>query len=358
MKAVQIYGWGGPVKVEEIPEPTIGDMEVLVRVKATLLSNTDPDYLEGKTATFLDPDHFVFPMTPTSRGSGVVERIGSRVTSLVPGDRVTVNQIVNCKQCAECYAGRDNHCPNIIILGISSTHHGVMAEMVKVPEWTVHKLDESISFCTAGLLSDTALVIHALDRAAPIPGFTAAIFGCGKVGSVGIPVVRAYGCSQLICSDTRSDALALAQRLGVNAAIDASQTDVVKAIKDLTSGRGVDVALVTATSTEAFQHALYSVAAGGTVVLLGIPPEKRVALVFENYNRDAILRELTIKTTFGKTQQDYQRAVTLVTNKQIDLSPFGFEEYDSLDKYEEAAKRVYTLPGADKRVVVLPCGRD
>ena len=111
MKAVQIYGWGGPVKVEEIPEPAIGDKEVLVRVKAALLSNTDPDYLEGKTSTFPNPDQMVFPMTPTSRGAGIIEKVGSRVTSFSPGDRVTVNQIVNCRQCEECYAGRDNHCP-------------------------------------------------------------------------------------------------------------------------------------------------------------------------------------------------------------------------------------------------------
>ena len=135
--------------------------------------------------------------------------------------------------------------------------------------------------------------------------------------------------------------------------VDASQSDVVEAIKELTSGRGVDVALVTAASTEAIQQALYSVAKRGTVLLLGIPPEKKVSLVFEKFYQDALQRELTIKGNFGKTQKDYKGAITSVASKQIDLSPLSFKEYDGLDKYEEACGELLALE-TDKRAVILP----
>jgi 2-desacetyl-2-hydroxyethyl bacteriochlorophyllide A dehydrogenase len=333
-----LYDFGGPVRLDEVPEPSISEDDVLVRVKASSLGLGERLLMEGLPAHIIAPSAFEFPHIPGFKGAGVVERVGANVSLVAPGDRVVINGFVNCRRCSECYKGRDNMCNNLYRLGKDSGHSGCMAEMTRAPWWTIYKLPDTVSFSQANLFPDVALIIRALDRAALRPGFTAAIIGCGLVGSVAIQVVRAYGARWLICVDKRDNALQLARKLGADETVNAADTDPVEVIRDLTQRRGVDLAIELVGQSETMEQTVHSTAKRGTALLLGVL-EPTIKLHFEHWYEDILRKDVTILISWGWIQHDFYRAIGLAEAGLIDISAHDFEEYD-FAAFEDAARRV------------------
>lgn len=336
MKAIRFYGFGGPVKLDEIPEPNVYDNDVLVLVKASQIGGDVLKGIGGDGGNIRGVSDFVFPHVPGYRGTGVVLNVGSRVSSFRRGDRVVINGFVNCRSCHVCYQGADNLCPNAYLLGLDSGRQGSMAEMVKAPSWAVFKLPDLISFGQATLFSNLALMVHAFDRARPQPGFTAAIFGCGLVGSWAIQVARVYGCSWMICVDKSDNALELARKLGANETVNADTSNPLEVIREKTSGQGVDVAIEVVGIDLTIQQTIESTVRGGTALLMGVL--KPITLQFEKYYEDIIEKEIDIKSCFGKTQNDFERSIRLAESGLIDMSAQDLEEYE-LSSFDEAFKK-------------------
>ena len=334
MRAVRYYGFGECPKIEEVADPVAGQNEVVVRVKACQLG-TDVLKIMAGTGPVQDSAGYIFPHTPGYRGAGVVESVNSGNPTLKPGDRVIVNGFVHCNTCDDCEHGRDNLCSNARLLGVDSGASGALAEKFKAPDYAVFKLPDAVSYSQATLFSNIGLLVHALERAAMRPGFTAAILGCGLVGSCAIPVVRAYGAAQIIGVDMRESALELAERCGADEIIAGDSTDAVEAILEKTDGRGVDVAFEIVGNSSTIQQAIQSTANRGVTILLGAL--KEVSLSFPNYYNEIIRREIDLKACYGKTRDDFAMGLKLANEGLLDLTPYSFQEYD-LDAIESAVE--------------------
>jgi threonine dehydrogenase-like Zn-dependent dehydrogenase len=336
MKAVRFYGFGQEAKLDQVPEPSVGETDVLLRVKACQIGGDILNVFASKSGPGRGASEFVFPHIPGFRSAGIVEKVGPGVTSVARGDRVAVNGLVNCRSCPACLQGRDNLCDHYYMLGIDSGHPGALAEMVKAPQWVVYKLPHSVSFNQATVFPNIALLIHALDRARPKPGFTAALFGVGRVGSTAIQVARAYGCSWMICVDKREDALEMARRLGANETVNSDASNVLEVIRDKTSGRGVDIAIELVGVDETILQTIQSTRRGGTSLLVGML--KPIVLHLDKYNEDIMRKEIDIKSCFSKAQSDFEHAIKLAGAGFIDMTVQDFQEYE-LSSFKDAFKK-------------------
>ena len=311
MKAFRFYEPEVPWKLEEIPTPTIGDDDVLVKVKATGICGSDLHYKHGR----MKPGKI--PITPGHEVAGVVEEIGSRVKNVNVGDRICVHYIISCGDCVHCSQGNDNRCRNRRSIG----HHvdGGFAEYIAIPARNAFKLPEEILFEQGAIIGcAVSTAFHALRVGELQPGDTVAVFGLGGVGMHAIAWARAFGASKIIGVDIVDFKLRLAKEFGADFTINAAEEDPVKEIRYLTDDLGVDVSLEVAGTKEAMEYAILSACesnyASGKVV--------SVAAQFQPIRIEGmrILREGALRKSGDHTRDDLRRVIELVKAKRIDLS--------------------------------------
>ena len=145
----------------DVPDPAVGDDDVLVRVKACGICGSDVAGHTGKTGRRLPP------LIMGHEAAGVVERVGRNVRDFAPGDRICFDSTVYCNQCPACKQGLFNRCVKRQVLGVSVPEfkrQGAFAEFVVVPHWICAKLPDNMSFVQAALLEPASIGTHAASR--------------------------------------------------------------------------------------------------------------------------------------------------------------------------------------------------
>lgn len=325
MRAVCYHSFGGDPQIEEVPEPSAGEHEVIVRVERCQIGGDVLKIMAG-VGPVRDLEDFTFPHTPGYRGAGIVEAVGDGVGRVSVGDRVVVNGFVNCNRCEYCRQGLDNLCPFSGMLGLDSGWPGAFAELFKAPEWAVFPLPDSIPFDRATLLPNVALMVHAYERAGVSEGFSTAIFGAGLVGSGAILVARALGASRVVAIDRESAALDFARACGATDVVDATELEKPsEVVRGFTGGDGVDVAVEIVGVPETVEQAVLATRSRGVTLLIGAL--QGLTVDFPDYYHEVIQREIDLKACFGKTQADFSKAVELAASGKLDLSPYSLKSY-------------------------------
>jgi len=266
MKAVRMVGVGRPLELHEVPVPSVGERDILVKVKAAGICHSDAHYRAG-----ISPVR-PLPMTLGHEVAGVVEKIGSSaVTGLRPGNRVVLHYNVTCGDCYFCSAGNEQFCPHGLMLGHFTD--GGYAEYIAVPARNALPLPEEIPFEQgATLMCASATSFHALRKARIRAGERAAVFGIGGLGVSAVQLARAFGAIEVLAVDRREEKLELAACYGAFP-INASRVDAVEEIRHHTDGRGVDVALEMIGRAATMQQAIRSLGPMGRAVIVGIGNE-------------------------------------------------------------------------------------
>lgn len=262
MKAVRLTAIGQPLALQEIPEPSVGPGDVLVRIKAAGICHSDAHYRAGVSST--GP----LPQTLGHEIAGVVEAVGAGVTRVRPGDRVCLHYLVTCGQCHHCNRGQEQFCVQGQMLG--KHRDGGYAELIAVPERGVVHLPDEIPFEQGAIMMcSSATSFHALRKGRLAAGETVAVFGAGGLGMSAIQLARGLGALAVYAVDINPAKLALAERFGA-VPVDASRSDPVAEVKRLTGGRGVDVALELIGLPATMRQAVQALGIQGRAVLAGI----------------------------------------------------------------------------------------
>ncbi|MCK4645909.1 MAG: zinc-binding dehydrogenase [Candidatus Aminicenantes bacterium] len=324
MKAAVFHGPKQPLKIEEVETPKIESHEILVKIAACGVCNTDMHYIDHGVPTFKKP-----PLILGHEPSGIVEEAGAGVKNFKVGDRVLIPPVFSCGYCANCRLGRENICFNMIMLG--NHIDGAFAEYTKVPAKDCQHLPEELPLEESSIIADAiSTPYHAVKNRAQVrPGDSVVVFGCGGVGINVVQVASAAGAS-VIAVDIVDNKLDMAKKLGAQHTINSSDKEdkaLLKEIRTLTGG-GADIAIEAIGNPKTIELASAAVKAGGLHCQVGYTHHS----VPMNAGR-LMFREIEIKGSLGCRPVDYPKIIEMVKTGKIQLEPvvthkFKLEDID------------------------------
>jgi S-(hydroxymethyl)glutathione dehydrogenase/alcohol dehydrogenase len=287
MKAAVFRALKQPLTIEEVEIDRPAAHEVLVKTVAAGVCHSDLHCMLGTIPA----------KTPAVLGhepAGVIEAVGSEVTSLKPDDHVIACTSIYCGNCRQCLLGRPHLCTNradcqrrrdepsrLSQMGARLTQFadlGAFAEKMLLHERAVLKIADDIPLDRAALLgcAVTTGVGAALNTAKVEPGSTVAVFGAGGVGISVIQGARIAGARQIIAVDIRDNKLETAKHFGATEAINGASADAVREIKRLSNG-GVDYSFDAIGNPKVLEQCIYCLAPRGLATLVGaIRPGQKV----------------------------------------------------------------------------------
>jgi S-(hydroxymethyl)mycothiol dehydrogenase len=331
---------GEPVTIETIEVPDPGPGEVLVAVQACGVCHTDLHYREGA----INDD---FPFLLGHEAAGVVEEVGDGVTEVEAGDFVVLNWRAVCGRCRSCERGRPWYC--------FATHNatsrmtldgeelspalgiGAFAEKTVVAAGQATRVNPAVRPEVAGLIGCGVMagLGAAMNTGGVGRGDSVAVFGCGGVGDAAIEGSRLAGAHTIIAVDIDPRKLEWAREFGATHTVNSAEEDPVEAIRALTGGNGVDVAIEAVGLPVTYEQAFYSRDLAGTVVLVGVPnPEMRIELpMIEVFGRGGSLKS----SWYGDClpSRDFPMLIDLHLQGRLALDRFVSETI-GLDEVEEA----------------------
>ena len=340
VRAVVARAKGEPVTIETIEVPDPGPGEVLVAVQACGVCHTDLHYREGA----INDD---FPFLLGHEAAGIIEELGDGVAELEVGDFVVLNWRAVCGRCRSCERGRPWYC--------FATHNatsrmtldgeelspalgiGAFTEKTVVAAGQATRVNPAVRPEVAGLIGCGVMagLGAAMNTGGVGRGDSVAVFGCGGVGDAAIEGSRLAGAHTIIAVDIDSRKLEWAREFGATHTVNSAEEDPVEAIRALTGGNGVDVAIEAVGLPVTYEQAFYSRDLAGTVVLVGVPnPEMRIELpMIEVFGRGGSLKS----SWYGDClpSRDFPMLIDLHLQGRLALDRFVSETI-GLDEVEEA----------------------
>jgi len=322
------------IKIVTVPVPSVGPKDVRIRVTAFAICGTDLHIFEW------DPwaqSRIKPPLVFGHEFTGVVESVGSDVTLVKPGDRVTGETHVYCGLCYACRRGLAHLCQNCKILGVD--RQGAFADFVVIPEGNVWKLHADIPEEIAAIHDPLGNAVHTA-LAGPIAGLRFAVFGCGPIGCFAVAILKASGASWVAAIDKNPLRLELAEKMGADLLLNVEKDNIVRSILDRTEGRGVDGMLEMSGHPQAFRDGFEVLANGGRVSLLGIPS----APLEIDVAKEIIFRGATVQGINGRVIFDtWYRMEALLLSGKLDIRPvithvLGWSEFEKAVELQRTGK--------------------
>ena len=316
MQAAVYYG-PEDLRVEGRPIPQINSREALIKVISTGICGTDLRIYHGNhrlypTGTVRIPGHEVV---------GVIQKVGSEVSSLNLGQKVFFAPNMGCGHCRHCISGNNNLCANYQAPGV--TYDGSFAEYMRVPEagmlqGNLISLDEDTDPAAAALIEPFACVLRGQDVLNIRPGETVLVIGAGPIGIMHVLLARLRGAGKVFVSELIAERAKQAEAFGAAQVINPSESDIEAFMMDATKGEGADVIVVAAPSRNAQEQALELASLRGRINFFGGLPKNQPII---DFNSNLVhYKELVVTGTTACSTDDCQRAAQIVKSGQIDLS--------------------------------------
>ena len=284
MRVAVAYDVGDPLVVEDLPTPSIGPRDVLVRLAASGICHTDLTVIRGLS-------NLPLPIVPGHEGCGVVEAVGPEVRRAAVGDRVLASVSPACGSCWWCLNGLSNHCelgPVVLAAkrfelpdGRTATAVcgcGTFAEAMVVDEASIVPVhtdlaDDHLALLGCGVTTGLGA---ALNTAGVQPGSSVAVIGCGGVGQSVVQGARIAGAATIVAIDPAASRREASLKVGATHAVDPAAADPIEQVRALTAGRGADYTFEVVGRPELIVQAFDMARQAGTVVVVGMPAKDDV----------------------------------------------------------------------------------
>lgn len=298
------------IALRDVEIPAVGHNDVRIRVKRTAICGTDMHiYNWDPWAQKTIP----VPMTVGHEYCGEIVEIGSEVSGLEVGDRVSGEGHITCEFCRNCRAGRRHLCRNTIGVGVNRP--GCFAEYVVIPAVNAFKLPDAIDDEIAAILDPLGNAVHTA-LAFDVVGEDVLITGAGPIGIMAAAIVRFVGARHVVITDVNDYRLGIARRMGATVAINVARDSLDSAMQQLGMKEGFDVGLEMSGNAAALRDMLRTMHHGGSIAMLGIPPNE-VAI---DWN-EVILKGLTIKGIYGRQMFETWYKMTALLQSGLDIRP-------------------------------------
>jgi L-iditol 2-dehydrogenase len=329
MRAMFVHG-PRDLRPGDMPKPVPGPGEVLVRIKAVGICGSDVhNYVFGEIGGALITE----PLVIGHEAAGIIEALGPGVHGLTVGMRVAVDPSLSCGHCELCVEGDPHICRDNRFFGVAPTH-GAFREYIAHPADAVFPLPAGMTMDEGALLEPMGIGMYVAQLADVRLGDRVGILGCGPIGLMTGQMIRLSGAGEIIGTDKVEARLATARRLAMDTTFDANDPQVVKRIWEHTKGRGLDVVIDCAGANETSEQAMELARPGGTVVLVGIPPEDKIEFKASVPRR----KGLTVKFD-RRMKHTYQRCIQFVEAGRVDIKPLATHHFP-LERLVEAMELV------------------
>ena len=254
------------MEMTEVETPRIGEDEILLRVKACGICQTDVKIFKGE----IPPPIVTLPHIPGHEVAGEVVEVGKNVTGVHQGDVGVLYIYVACRNCEWCLTGQENLCPDLKRIGFELP--GGYAQFVRVPSYAFCRFDPVIPIEKMAILTDAvATSFRAINVLADVkPGQTILIVGAGGLGIHGVQIAKLCG-ARVLVADGKEKALSLAGEFGADFLVN-TNGNPLEVIKEITKGRGVDAVIEYVGSKESMAWSLPSLKKGGKLIIVGYAP--------------------------------------------------------------------------------------
>lgn len=339
MKAARFYEKGKLV-VEEVPVKKPGAHEVLIKVKYCGICGTDVHIFQGeKGSAEVDP-----PVILGHELSGDVAEIGEGVTKVKVGDRVSADPNTYCGKCYFCANGKKHLCPDM--QGLGTAKDGGFAEYITVPEETVYKIADHVSYKAAAMTEPLSCCLHGMDLADVQVGDTVMIIGTGNIGLLMVQLARTAGAEKIIAVEPNDRRREKAKILGADICID-PKTENIREVAEENGIQNIDKVIDCAGLTSTAEDAVEYAGKGATVVLFGLtgPDDVMGLKPFELFKK-----ELTIKGSFVNPDT-FERAGRLLSGGCVKVDDIitGIIPLDEIQEVFES--KLYAKDGK----VIIKC---
>ncbi|MBE3136663.1 MAG: alcohol dehydrogenase catalytic domain-containing protein [Thermoplasmata archaeon] len=306
MKVAMYYN-NNDVRIEEMLVPSIGDNELLVKVKASGICGSDVmEWYRIKKA----------PRILGHEITGDIVEIGKNVKKYRIGDRVFVSHHVPCNTCRFCLNNQQTLCHT---LHSTNFYPGGFAEYLRVPEINVDRgvfvLPKEMSYDEGVFIEPLACVVRGLKTAEMKPGQTVLVIGSGISGLLQIKLAKAWKAGKILATDVEEYRLNAAKKFGADAVIHAKD-ELPEQVKKRNDGKLADLVILCTGAPSAVKQALKSVDSGGTILFFA-PTEPGVEIPFPLF--DLWNKQIKMVSTYAGNPEDINSAIDLIKSKKVNV---------------------------------------
>ena len=345
MRAIQKLERAPGLTATEVPEPTCGLTDVLIRVRHAGVCGTDlhiADWDEWAQSRITPP------LVVGHEFAGEIVEIGKDVDDAFQiGQNVTAEGHIVSGHTRQSRTGQGHVCPSTRIIGVD--RDGAFAEYIAMPSSNVIPLG-NISTVLGSIMDPIGNAFHTV-LTAEIPGSKVLMLGCGPIGCFAVGVARASGAARIIAADPNSRRLDLARNMGAHVCVDVSEDDLLTRVMEETDGEGVDVVCEMSGHPLAIRQAMESVRPGGRVQLLGIPQHEVPVRIADH----VIFKGLTIYGVVGRKMfETWHQMQSFIGSGLFDPTPVITHTYP-LDQIDDA---IAAIRSGEAGKVILEIGGD
>lgn len=305
MRAIRYHGPKQPLRLEDVPIPSPGPGDVLVRVTAAGLCHTELHFLSGLL------NLGVAPLTLGHEVVGRVERAGPGVGPVQPGDRVIVYYYVGCGRCRHCLAGSENLC-DALRAEYGFVSDGGFAEYVTVPARNLVRLPDHVADEAAAPIGcSVTTAVHAAALARLAAGDVVVVYGVGAV-AFGLIQLAALSGAEVIAVSRTPAKLERARALGATHVLNAGDGRVAERVRELTGGHGADVAFELVARKDTMAASTAALAKRGRLVFIGYSEDS-----YTVHPIQLVITEASVTGSVGNTLGELVRAVDLVARGKV-----------------------------------------
>jgi threonine 3-dehydrogenase len=296
--------------LEDIPEPTIGINDVLIRVTHTGICGTDVHiYNWDDWARATIP----VPMAIGHEFVGEIVAVGSNVIDFHPGEVVSGEGHVVCGRCRNCLAGRRHLCAHT--KGVGVNRPGAFAEYIALPMTNIWRHNSGIDREVAAIFDPFGNAVHTA-LSFPVLGEDVLITGAGPIGVMAAAIVRHAGARYVVVTDVNPYRLELARKMGATLAVNPSETSLTDVQTQLGMQEGFDVGLEMSGNPSAFHEMIANMSHGAKIAMLGIPSQE-MPIDW----RHVIFSMLTIKGVYGREMYETWYKMSVMLESGLDITP-------------------------------------
>ncbi len=284
MKSMQLTGIRR-MEMFDVPKPDIqNDTDVLIRMQAVGVCGSDVHYY---TTGKIGSQVVQYPFPVGHEGAGIVEKVGSAVKTLRPGDRIAIEPAMPCGECDQCKEGRPHTCRKLRFLGCPGQADGCLSEYIVMPQGSCLPIPDGMTFEQASISEPLAIGLYAAKLAGDMKGKCIAILGSGPIGLSVLVAAKRAGAAKVFVTDKIDERLKIAHQSGADETYNILRQNIVIEIGK-SEPRMLDVVFECCGQQEALDQAIDLLKPGGKLMIVGIPEFSHFSFPADSVRRKEI----------------------------------------------------------------------